>query len=464
MDSFTILELSIKETLKKREELIQKIEVAISSTIEQFILNTISEIRNEYKDFSQVNEDSLNTIESRIKKTKYRWVKKEIEEGMGLNIDIEIVARNIYENYGKEKFELIYEVSSIEKLRELKIEELKNWAKDRDKLLIDYLYLDSKSKYQVSTALANDIKLLAINLILEKKQSQKHSYIAKLPHVMSNVPYDATNKGTLSLDEIKDNDGNIVRYVNRYMIDDEKTFESLVDAKALKYDFMGGMISALNGNDFSIFLYLISRADNDFYLSREIIVPIRDIVLHRYGDNDSIGSYMSVRDSLFKMQHLTIGVVDSSLRGFTLKLIDNIDIYKADNKEMVRVIVNIDIVEQIVENNTINMYEDVINNFKLQASRILIFRLQRERIALTLKNDEPLRKEVGMNFFRGVLYFSDKKKYRNIKLVENALDEIVSNNITLKGYERIGDRFMLEFLPITKKERDDLLMSPKKLN
>lgn len=101
------------------------------------------------------------------------------------------------------------------------------------------------------------------------------------------------------------------------------------------------------------------------------------------------------------------------------------------------------------------MYTDVINNLKLESSRILIFRLQKERINCYTENKTTFNTD--LNYFKRALYLTNKRKDRNIKVIEKALDEIVEHKVTLKSYKRRGDMFELEFYPITEREKRDLL-------
>lgn len=456
----------IKEKIKEKIKDIYNKYLSKDENLDIFIDKIVSEADSEILSYSEINDVAFKNLISRIRRTKSRWVEKEQKERLGLYNEVYIVGKGLYE-ISEEKFFGAYKLNNPEELYKEKLKELKKWRENDDTLLIDFLYINVKMKYQIKSALINDCKFLYVKYIEEELENKKKNLVTKFPKVMSNVPYDHTNRAKLNLQKIGTSKGVPVHYVDKYLIDDKHVFESLIDAKHLKDSFIKGIVGALNEIDFSTFMNLLSLADESFYTTREIIVPTRKLVVLHFGEkNTGAKNYLAIRDSLFKMQYLTIGVIDASKRGFSLKILDNVDIYSIDNKEMVRVLVNEDIVRQIVENNTINMYSDVINGFKLNASRLLIMKLQMERISLSSQSSQggPLVKKVAFNFFRGVLYFSDKKKYRNIKTVENALNEIMESKITLKSFIRKGDIFQLEFYPISQKEKRDLFIySEKKL-
>jgi len=452
--------MEIDEIIKERiEKVYNKYLVSEEGDIDIFIDNIIKETHLEMFIGIEINDEASSNLMSRINRTKGRWAKKEVKEKVGLYEEVNIIAEGLYKT-SPERFMSAYGLDNPEELKEKRIRELENWKSDRNFLLIDFPYLDTKMKYQIKIALINDCKYLYIAYMKDVSETQKKNLIAKFPKVMSNVPYDYTNRAKLTFQKIEAEDGLPDQYVNKYIIDDDHIFESLVDVKTIKNVFIGGAVGALNEVDFNTFINLLSFADESFYVTREIIVPLRKLVILNYGENNTgAKNYLAIRDSLFKMQHLTVGVVNAARRGFGLDILDNVDITEVEGREMVRVLVNEDIVRQIVENNTINMYRDVINGFKLNASRLLIMKLQMERIALSAQG-MPLVSDVGMSFFRGALYFADKKKYRNIRTVENALNEIIESGITLKSFIRKGDTFRLEFYPISNREKKDLLIYP----
>lgn len=113
-------------------------------------------------------------------------------------------------------------------------------------------------------------------------------------------------------------------------------------------------------------------------------------------------------------------------------------------------IVNNNVVNDYFMDRTVKLYKDVIDKVESDASKVLLFRLQKERVRCSMEGTDIF--DTNMNFFRRTLYFSNKRRNENIKMVEKALNEIVSHNIMLKSYKRDKDMFRLEFYPMT--ERD----------
>lgn len=107
------------------------------------------------------------------------------------------------------------------------------------------------------------------------------------------------------------------------------------------------------------------------------------------------------------------------------------------------------------------MYRDKLNSLKYDASRILLLRLERERITNYFKGEAPNELKVDISFFRSIFLLTSKQTIRHYKLIEKALNEIKANNVTLKDYERIGDYFYLQFYPVTPKEKIELSIEGK---
>ena len=108
-------------------------------------------------------------------------------------------------------------------------------------------------------------------------------------------------------------------------------------------------------------------------------------------------------------------------------------------------IVNNNVVNDYFMDRTVKVYKDVIDKVESDASKVLLFRLQKERVRCSMEGTDIF--DTNMNFFRRTLYFSNKRRNKNIKMVEKALNEIVSHNIM----------FRLEFYPMTEREKRDLI-------
>ncbi|WCK57715.1 hypothetical protein PP175_27140 (plasmid) [Aneurinibacillus sp. Ricciae_BoGa-3] len=409
----------------------------------------------------EVTSDTLSPIVKRRQKTKKRWLDRELNSEGLFYKEIEVVAKGLFEQFQDEpeKFKAVYQCDTYEELKVKRLAELRTWLEMDDIPVSDFPYLKDKQRFQIQKAFDNDIEYIALKLIKEECPFGMQSAIVALPNSMSNIPIDFTNRIRMNQNPIL-SQGKDQFFSDMYHIDDNTVLESLVNVEILRTGVIASVLKTLNAMDVKIFLSVMTKQDENFFTTREILVDIGDVVRDVY-TSDSQKSYMSVKESLLRMAHLQSGLVSDTLRGFTVKIFDNVDIAKATNsdKEVAKIVVNIDIVNQYIKNQTINMYRDRIDRFELDSAKIAIFPLQRERIRCSMitKPGKPLVFQANINFFRGILYFSNKKKRENIKIIEKMLAEIKRNEITLKDFHRQGDTFFLEFYEIDNRERKDLL-------
>jgi hypothetical protein len=421
----------------------------------------LDEIIKELRNLSEVTNEIILPIKLRIDKTKKRWLAKELEGGEDTAFykEIEVFAKKMYEDYGIEKFKAFYGYDSYEELRQNTIDELEKWAKDDDSPLSHFLFIKEKKKSQIERAIYNDIKYFLLKTVKEKCPRGGRDAIYSTPISITHIPIDHTNMVKVKSSSFVPM-GNDEYLIDTYYIDDNRVFESYINVEYLQEDLLRKKLKILNVNDLKILSYVMSVGDEHFYLTREVTLEIGDIVRNVF-ESDGQKNYIAVKESLIKMATLEARIVDSSLRTISVRIFDKADIYVSSdtNREVARIIVSTNLFNEYVKNRTINLYKHIIDNFSLNSSKALIFSLQRIRIgcASGAKGDEPLVFRTNLSFFRSVLYMGKRRRKHQIQIIEEALNEIISNNITLKSYERNGDVFILEFHPFSEREKIDLL-------
>jgi len=452
----------------------------------EFLEEMIDEIKKEVESLLEVNSVDISLVNRRVKKTKQRWFKKEMKEKNAFYKEMKM-AKELNDSLSKKeemyKFEAVYDgAKDYEDLRAKVIEKLENWVQDDNALLTDFRYLDSKQGYQIKRAFVNDALYIGLNLLKDKYPHGNQNSIVGIPRVMGIIPIDHTNRARINhenkIERIEKINNRVVKksyFVNKYIVDDDFMVESLIDVDILKKGVMAETLKLLGWNDMDIFFILLSQRDENFFRTREIITDIGTIVKEKYASRNA-ANYRSVRESLWRMEHLSTGIIKPSLSGFTFRLLEYVQIgsmvrgedgnivkenngddEEIDNKDenYVRVIVSDSVVKDYFMDRTIKMYRDVIDKVKLDASKILLFRLQQERVRCLMEGTNVFN--TNLNFFKSALYFTNKRKSENIKMVERALNEIVEHKILLKSYTRNKDMFQLKFYPMTEREKRDLI-------
>lgn len=418
-----------------------------------FLAKIISEVENEVSVLTEVTKEDVQKKFQRIHRTKYRWFNKEQEKGSELMKEID-AAKRLYKtlslNGELNKIKLLY--GNIESYKDIEItmkKKFKTWLQN-EFLLTDFRYLSTKKKHQIKKAFYNDAMYICFQLLNQKYPHGKRSDVTEYPYSMTTIPIDQTNRVKFDTSKLIIKSENEKYFRNLYVIDDDSIMHSLVDIEVLQKMFMAKTLRVLGERDVNIFFSVLSKRKSDFFATRTIEVNIGSIVKDVYKSKNK-ANYLRVKDSLYKMSYLTTGIVNRSLDGFTFRLLDKV----TTKGNTAYVVVSSDVVNDFLEDRTVKMYTDVINNLKLESSRILIFRLQKERINCYTENKTTFNTD--LNYFKRALYLTNKRKDRNIKVIEKALDEIVEHKVTLKSYKRRGDMFELEFYPITEREKRDLL-------
>ena len=122
------------------------------------------------------------------------------------------------------------------------------------------------------------------------------SVVVGAPDVIGLIPIDHTNRVKINVDNIVKKESKAY-FSNKYVVDDDFAVESLMDVDILKKGVMVETLKILGWNDMDIFFILLSKRDDDFFITREIITDVGSIVKEKYSFR-SEQNYQSVRESL----------------------------------------------------------------------------------------------------------------------------------------------------------------------
>lgn len=463
-------------------------------SFQYYLESVMQETFDELYNLIEITDDFLLQIKQKRMITKKRWVKKELEDveddnkRIGFNKKVLLTARLFYEDFGDNEIACLsaYGYKTFEELKEAMIKELIEWRDNPDSFVCDYLYLESKLWSSIEISMKNDIRYIIIKTVKEQKPKELEHEIISMPNTMTKVPYDWSNKALLqdtSIVKLSKNGevGDYFRDVR--MLDDTTILESHLAVESLRKGLLKESFKTLNATDQSVFLYLMSIKNEEFYRTGKMVVRIGDIVR---GLKLSKGTknYTAIKQSIIKMRFLDTSVIDKNYRMVNVSIFLNVQIltedeldevdslniinekenqdglYKKEKKVEFAVIhFSDDLVKEIVKNETTSVYKDIINQFTSKASQLLIYPLQGERIACWKANpdSEELIFNVNLTYFKTRILFTTNRRDRQIKVIEEGLKEIKKCNVIIKDFTRKGDNFTIYFYPLTTKEQTDLL-------
>lgn len=455
----------------------------------------LGEIWEELSNLIEITDDFLAQVRKRRRNSKKRWVKAELidieddNKRVGFNKQVLLTARLFYEEFqGNEMICMSsFGYATYVEFKQSKIDELVQWSNNDEEYTFDYLYLESKKWNMIESAMRNDILYIVIKEVKERLLKDKSNEILSLPNTMTKLPYDWTNKARFKESNIVErnvNGANSGFFRDVQIIDDTRVLESHLSVDSLKEGLLKESIKTLNATDQEILVYLISIRDEDFYRTGKMVVKIGDIVRGLKRSNGET-NYTLIKQSIMKMRFLETTIIDKKTRMVNVKIFLNAEILTEDeldtrqfsegNENAQTLITNKrksefavlhfsdELVREIVKGDTTSVYKTVFNQFTSRSAKILIYPLQRERIACWRANPkaETLTFQVNLNYFKRIILFTISRRDRQIKLIEEGLNEIVIGDNIIKSYERRGDKFTIHFNPLTDKEIEDLIYNNK---
>lgn len=413
-----------------------------------------------YNDNYNNNEiqDVLRNSRKRRNQTKRRWVSSSLKEykERSNKKSKDLVQEYYYlvdylNTFGLVQFQELFKKETPDEIMEEKIEILKKWSEDTNSFLTNYPYLKNKTINQIEKAIIADITVIIGDTIMTKYDGIIQDMIVEKPYSYVDNPIFSNNRGKLSLsDDVIEDDNNIYHYSDYSPSNDYKL--RVLVSKEYAQD---KQVRLLDNTDENIFSQVMKQRSNMFATQRKIFVNIGNIVKNLF-NSDGIDNYKMVESRLYKMLNIRFNAFykDGSI-GFGI-----FDFVKVDynNGWTAEITVNEQIYQEYLNKQTIRMYKDIMQRFELPMSKSLIFALQKERFSCY--SDKQSYKQVyDYSFFTHKLRFKSRSKKENYKLIESSLEEIRKNGVGIKTFYREGDKFYIEYYPVTEYEMEDLIHS-----
>lgn len=432
-----------------------------STSLNAWVNNLNLESKHKNKDKSKNRTEALykslinlNNIELTKQAPKEFSVIKEVYEKL---TSIESLADTFEKSYGVKDFN-----EYVKKV----ISEIYTWTCDNDKPLCTYKYLKVLTFTKKRNWFKKDLELhyykfMYLHRNLDCNTDLKKMNISPMEYNLK-IPVDPSNRKTTTTRQ-----GNSFLYVHK--INDFIRVKTLIIMPNADKDIEKQKL--LNLFDTQVIKALIKLSDEDFFVTRRVVCDFGDLVkkLSSY-TNERI--YKNVHDSLKKISSYQ-SIYENELTGESR----NYDIYKADiipkstykynnetldlknlsiktyNKLMVDVTFSQKYISLLLQ-SAIFTNDEI--SCKSNMAEALIVPLQCERYKKL--NDDTLTAKLGYNsFFNAVLTLGKTNKYKNLKKISEALDEIKSYNSIIKSHSRNKDFFYIEFYPLLKNEKDNLL-------
>lgn len=421
-----------------------------------------------YADLNKISdpnkkESTYKRLMLTTKQTKQRWVKKiKSHKNLKINQDIEN-AKYIYnqvldKTIEPEKFIIMFEANSIDEYINKLYRNMDLWVNSADALLSDFEYLTILHKKSIVSAFKNDIIKLYYSYTMSN-----HKEITRIPRVLSNIPFDPTNKKDYftveekrELDDI-DNfslDGTIDKLIssnsNELIMKLEKRTYLRIEEGKQTQDLITQIAflkaaKALNNLD----LKIISLFYTNFYnlvTDKSIGKYISDLV-KELGLSENKNNFIAVEKSLNKIGSIRLespAYEGRKLKGSILDVFFDVK----DGRKHVEVYLGGFLKNLILMDSSLNFNKDVFDKLSADSQQIAIW-LQNRRLKLSITNPE-LKETISLNEFADAILMTAKNVYRRRDRIIEALIELQNYNLIIENfeYEKKEYQFLIKYIKL----------------
>lgn len=441
----------------------EKYEALMQEDFEAFFNSLISDIKK--LNDTKVRDIVVKNLKRTMSNTKKNWNKRTLESSRSpFNIEISYVELQ----YKQMKSGIIKEVEFIEKFKckdaleykERILMNLSQWENDDNKLLTDYIYLNSRTKVSMKTAFKNDILKLSSNYFKDIK-------ITRVPSIIGDMPIDTTNRiNYLTKEETEEIEKELKPIypstIDKLIYTDNDSRNELL-LKLEHETFMriksgeeavsvGDMVAKMailksiktfNSFDKKIILYFYQHF-YEMFTGKKIEKYIADIV-QDIGLKNQTKYRNMVEESIAKIASMKIS---HNFEGHYINgVFFEAKIETVDGRRKATVYLSGIIEDVFIKDNTINFYDTIYNNLSADAQQLAVM-FQRKRMKSALEKSGYKQNIVLMEFSRSIFWGTKRIDLQRKRIIV-ALEELKQKQVVLKDYyyNKKDFSFDVEYIP-----------------
>lgn len=426
----------------------------------KFPCNSMTELIDEtlmnYLEGKTSREDLIPVI-NKIKKSRLqkraRWYKSYITdiETMTLDDPKHPVASviNMARSLPIDQYVNIFGDKELDEIIEEYKERATVWKNDANSLLISFPGIASFTNNSIYNSLKNDLMINAWKYIETDLAGNIDSYLRMFPEELLEKPLFSPSSFTLMMETASNN------LLKEIITDDngEELLEVTVNNGKLTPP------KSMDSNDLKLVNAFISNINmQEFSKEKSVVVDLntlgKEIVDYHVGKN----VLNKISNSCRKLVEYNFSYEEEGSKMY-FNLFDNITI-KEDAERPYAIaqfgeILSNAIIQKKLISITSASYDILTNNL----SRIICYAMKREQIA----NQETKMNEYSYTYFQKIVRFKLKNKKKNMQLIQESLQEFVENQIAIKHFELRNGIFIIQFLPLSDAEIEDLNFDRTKL-
>lgn len=494
----------------------QSYEVIIKNIKEDAFL-FVSKIYKDYYDNKTPKEVLIYTKKNKFFRRKKQWMTKAnegltkykhdntlTEKGHYRHLVDNYIMMQEYENQkGTVAFKKMFKENDSESAIKRYSDELNQWGESRKSLLCEYPFYTDLSTNQQRAAAEIDMVVMIGEWLVENLDKievrgisdgkimvdsnslvESQDFVERAPTTSLNHPYWGVSKKDIAAinDNTLDSEENSLFSIKRKtsfemgndydLFLDSKIIESYRSIEEQKGDlavqskgsFIDSQIVESYTNkirtpdmaDWRLFVYLINRRHKKFQQNRRIQVYFSDIIEDNY-KSDSGKVYKTLTDRLLRLGFYRMA--SKTIEG-TLKLsslFSDLTIEKDEDKKWyVKAVVSDSVYDDVIKQQTINIYNKKVKELENDFAYHLVFVLQKERIMNYTTESEEITFSMDWEDFSSIR-FNKRTKRENFDEIEKALKEIKEKDFLVKEFKRISNSsFVITFYPLNNYELEDM--------
>lgn len=406
-----------------------------------------TEIRNSYHRKRQLNKKNwVKSLRREIENKKTNPIANEIE------FFRQIVTSK---KMNQVKLKDIIPVEHLGDLYDYRLNELDEWAKDRETLLTDYIYLSYQKEYQIQRAFETDFVFIISDYFKEKNYNGQWSKaIRPRPFDLINIPWaDAPHQIKTNMEQR----GNDIVLYNDHKVGDNMLIRSMFAVKPNERVYFKNTY-ALDDMDSEIIEYVLENRGTRFYSDEKTVtIDIRKLGRILYNsDGGKVIDLVKQRMRKIARYSQEYFIVDEKNEKVNAEYIVNVfqEVGFHEDTQLAHIVFSDRIHQNIINNQTVQVYSDITDKLTNTTARTLIYALQKERIDSYIQQTSYTR-NFDYFYFLQKIRFRSKKIEQNLKVIDQALKEFQDLNVLIHSYKRNGTGFTIEFIPLTEIEKRD---------
>lgn len=338
------------------------------------------------------------------------------------------------------------------------MKEMEEWRKNKDCLLSSYRYLENKKSFQIEAAFDLDFQIFILEAILTKYKGDLSFKIEHHPYTVDNHPIFSPVPTRATFMKKEEQDDN---YVEDYIVDQYFTFRTLVRLDSNESVKIKMKYRHLDEKDARILNVLLSSITDDFYRERIITVPMIQLVESVY-ESKSKNNYLNLEKRLHELKKYEYKVFIYSNKQkkpstVSFNLLNTV-VTDFDDKgqQYVKVFVGDAIYHDIINRQTVMVYQEFIEKLENPLSKLLIYSLQKERIQAYM--NKTYEQTYPYTFFSRKIRFHYSDPISILKEIETALKEFSANHIIVQDFTIDTQLFIVHitYIPLNEEEIYDV--------